>query len=44
MKHDYYLRKYHQCVTSYAASLPIVLRHPLNSGIELIMYFVKICA
>jgi hypothetical protein len=25
----------YQCMTSYAASLPVVLHHPLNSGIEL---------
>jgi hypothetical protein len=39
MQHDYYQQISFQCVTSYAASLPIVLRHPLHSGIELNMYF-----
>jgi hypothetical protein len=38
------LSKSYQCVTSYAASLPVVLRHPLNSGIELKMCFVNIRA
>jgi hypothetical protein len=35
MPHDYYQRTSYQCVTSYAASLPTVLHHTLNSGTEL---------
>jgi hypothetical protein len=31
-------RTAYQCMTLYAASLPIVLRHPLNSGIALAIY------
>jgi hypothetical protein len=35
MQQDYYQQPSYQCVMSYAASLPIVLHHTLNSGIEL---------
>jgi hypothetical protein len=38
MQLDYYQRTSYQCVTSYAASSSIILRHPLNSGIELAVY------
>jgi hypothetical protein len=31
----------YQCVTSYTASLPAILRHPLNSGIELAVFVTK---
>jgi hypothetical protein len=38
MQHDYYQRTSYQCVTSYDGSLPVILRHPLNRGIELALY------
>jgi hypothetical protein len=38
MQHKYYQRTPYQCMTSYAASLPTILGHPLNSGFELAIF------
>jgi hypothetical protein len=35
---DYYQWTSYQCVTSYAGNLPIVLHHPLKSGIEITVF------
>jgi predicted adenine nucleotide alpha hydrolase (AANH) superfamily ATPase len=44
MQHDYYQRATYQCVMSYAGSLPILLRHPLNKVIELEVLVTNICS
>jgi hypothetical protein len=38
MQHDYYQQTSYKCVTSYTASLLVVLHHPLNSVIELAVF------